>query len=686
MKKNLLFLVLAGFAGANAAVPTEAPTLPQELLSVEKYRWVEPTDEVATDFGLENSSSRTASATFYFDGIKYTASSKNEPLGLCVVSGAKSTTGQVTIPAQVTDTATNKKYTVIGLSGSCFLGSKATSITLPSTLQTVANTVFSGCSNLKEIQFPEGTVSIGSLCFRNCTALERVGIPASLITIGQQAFEGCTALKRIEFPNIASVLNRMYYCPTSGQNYNLTSSPFWSGAWLYVGGEMVKDVVIPQGTTIVNGFVLAQYKHLKSVTFPAGIDSIGTTIFQGCDSLNNVVWPNYITTIPRRTFQDCTNLSNLSLPGNLEYVGFKALDGTAWLNNQSDGLVMAGKAVVEYKGAVPEAVTIPDGALNIGGGAFSDKGIKTIVFPSTLKSIGEAAFMNCGMLKVANLPTSIESVEGSAFKNCYALENVSFSNNLKKLGKSAFLYCVSLKNVKFTSGSALAEIPDSCFQYCLSLNPTSSAPLTFPASTKKLGNNAFYGASQLKYVVFNEGLTWIGYNCFFRSALLYSKKSAEGIVIPNSVTDIRECSMMYNSYTRLTLGTGVVNTMQDCFGHNPIVQITCMAQNPPAVDNSLVDNGVYEVCKLIVPENRESAYRAAKLWSKFKTIVDPKGVEELMQDAEIEINNLEIRSAKGISVYDLNGMMVGQGRLVTVPSAGMYIIHTGGKGLKVLVK
>lgn len=63
------------------------------------------------------------------------------------------------------------------------------SVTLPSTLKTIDNYAFQGCSELKEIELPEGVESIGAGAFSG-VPMDSVDIPDSVTYIGSNAFNG----------------------------------------------------------------------------------------------------------------------------------------------------------------------------------------------------------------------------------------------------------------------------------------------------------------------------------------------------------------------------------------------------------------------------------------------------------------------------------------------------------------
>jgi hypothetical protein len=103
-------------------------------------------------------------------------------------------------------------------------GEKLTRVVLPRTLEILGESLFDGCSSLRELVFPETLATLGFHVFRNCKSLRSVDLgkteiteiplytfqncssletfiaPPGLVSIGQHAFEGCSSLKEIVLP------------------------------------------------------------------------------------------------------------------------------------------------------------------------------------------------------------------------------------------------------------------------------------------------------------------------------------------------------------------------------------------------------------------------------------------------------------------------------------------------------
>lgn len=71
------------------------------------------------------------------------------------------------------------------------------------------------------------------------------------------------------------------------------------------------------------------------------------------------------------------------------------------------------------------SVTMPETVTRFEAGAFAYSGIRTLNWPSGLKTIGEGAFQECTSLLHVEIPEQVTRVEGSAFYGCRLVQSVS---------------------------------------------------------------------------------------------------------------------------------------------------------------------------------------------------------------------------------------------------------------------
>lgn len=74
-------------------------------------------------------------------------------------------------------------------------------------------------------------------------------------------------------------------------------------------------------------------------------------------------------------------------------------------------------------------------------------GLKSITFPSSLRTIDEQAFWGCDGLKDITLPDSLTSIGNGAFAHCDSLTSIWIPSSIIRIGDEAFQWCEGLKRI-----------------------------------------------------------------------------------------------------------------------------------------------------------------------------------------------------------------------------------------------
>ena len=505
-----------------------------------------------TSVTIPNSVTSIGSSTFYgCSGLtSVTIPNSVTSIGYSAFYGCSSLTS-VTIPNSVTSLG---NYAFYGCSG-------LTSVTIPNSVTSISESAFSGCSSLTSVTIPNSVTSIGSNAFYGCSGLTSVTIPNSVTSIGSNAFSGCSGLTSVTIPN--SVTRIDYYafsgcssltavhisdleawCNISFYNNGAFANPLYYAHNLYLNGELIKDLVIPDGvqTILPLAFVGAQF---STVTIPESVDSIGELAFyNGSYSLfpYDIIFkssnPCRIT-----AHNSSTSVSPSFSIGQTLYVpegSGEAYRNAAFFKNSSivegDGnivnvnittpgtlgekiaeqvgnirvanyLTISGKLNSEdlyvLKERVTDLITLDMSKVDMevmdynkdswGGTLTSKYSLERITLPSNLKKIGAYSFYENYSLKEIIWPENMEEIGQRAFGTCNSLEEIKIPEGVKRLGEDCFTNCRNLKSVQLPS--TLTTIPRYCFGSCSNLTS-----IDFAESIQEIENDAFYGCTSLEEV------------------------------------------------------------------------------------------------------------------------------------------------------------------------------------------
>lgn len=174
---------------------------------------------------------------------------------------------------------------------------------------------------------------------------------------------------------------------------------------------------------------------------------------------------------------------------------------------QLESLDLSKATIVDYNGTRVLGLTSHPAA-TIPARSFVGNSLTSIVLPSNVEAIGDAAFAGSSIQSIT-LPATITSMGVGCFSSCAALESATIST--ANLGESSFADCTSLQSVTFTANTAVG---DGCFSGCTAL-----ATITGSDYATTIGARSFFNCSALEAFTFGNGLQTIGDEAFAQSGV-----------------------------------------------------------------------------------------------------------------------------------------------------------------------
>lgn len=309
---------------------------------------------------------------------------------------------------------------------------------------------------IKEVRLPNTLINISGDTFYNCTNLEKVNIPVNCKHMGNNPFAGCTKIK---------VINESSY-------FNLVDGVLYN-----------KD------------FTRLIYYPISNINEKYVIDSrckiVGKHSFYLCNKLKELEIPSSVIKLENNPFSGC---NQIRINNKSEY--YHIVDSVIYDRDYS--------SVIGCLNSInTDCLFLKDVKRICRNSFWNCKGIKKIILPKTLESIGYNPFVSCSNIEFesysnkyvvynnalytadksklvcypakyavgeVHLPDETITLERGAFSGCDKLTNI-YLHNVSIISKTCFTNCNSLVSVYCSD--LVTYIGEWAFAHCANLKEIS---------------------------------------------------------------------------------------------------------------------------------------------------------------------------------------------------------------------
>ena len=227
---------------------------------------------------------------------------------------------QVVIPKKID----GKKVTVLGEFS--FADSSIVSVVIPDTVKYLYSYVFSGCTNLTNIEISDSLVSMAHGAFINCTSLTTIDISMKSMTyVDHEVFSGCTNLKNVKFgDNIEFIGNKAFYECTSLEETILPNNLQEIGEYAFMNCSSIQKIRIPKTLEKWGLYPFYGAKTVTEIVFEDGLKQIGgtgTNVISYEGKMQTLRIPASVELISSGAFMDCKELKEIYFEGAAPKIG-----------------------------------------------------------------------------------------------------------------------------------------------------------------------------------------------------------------------------------------------------------------------------------------------------------------------------------------------------------------------------
>ncbi|ADU24004.1 leucine-rich repeat protein [Ruminococcus albus] len=276
--------------------------------------------------------------------------------------------------------------------------------------------LFSNNTNIKSVKIPRGIQSIPGYCFSNASNLESVVMPLGVTKIERGAFMNAKSLTSIALPLSVDTIESSAFTGSGITSINMRD---------------------------VNEFgkrIFTDCKNLKDVVLPDGITIIPESTFENCIGIESIILPDDLITIEKNAFKGCTNLTEINAPDSLT-----TIKNSAFMNCSKLKKTPCSESTVSIEFAAFRNCT----------------GLESVSFSNSPTSIGSYAFAGCEKLEYISIPDSVEKIDSDAFSECKGIRSIDLDvNSATKFGGYCFKGCSSVENINVSDFDILAGLFD----------------------------------------------------------------------------------------------------------------------------------------------------------------------------------------------------------------------------------
>lgn len=368
------------------------------------------------------------------------------------------------------------------------------------------------------------------------------------------------------------------------------------GCEAFVENEDIKEIKFPKSLCSIEDAAFKYCLNLRQISLPQHIVHIGEQCFYGCESLESILSLGTIERISKEAFYGC-NIKRLSLPKSLIEIEDNAFNSNSNL----------------------ESISLPANVRRIGNSSFAFCSIKNVYLNNCLEEIGDMCFYDCPIKSIV-IPSSVKSMGVNPFIGTMAIE---CEEDCGYVSENGLLYeKQSGELISHYSESEVALYPPISHIKSFAFYNSNVTDIFIGSNIVKVSAWAFCNARKLEKVIWRESrITSIPMGCFGNC------KKISKIDIPSCVKIIQKGSFFDCYDLKIIQFHGIKTTANE--------EMFCRIEKPSVIPSSYcphylrvhsinehlernVDPNTFPQIEVIVPKGCSKNYSFSSIFSKYE--------------------------------------------------------------------
>ncbi|MDE5871320.1 MAG: Ig-like domain-containing protein, partial [Muribaculaceae bacterium] len=443
----------------------------------------------------------------------------------------------------------------------------------------------------------------GPNAFVNCEHLESISIPATITGQEWSIFDGCENLHKVNVEDMAAFIRLDVGAWWTG-------SPLTYGGDLYLKGELVKDLVIPEGIEYVGYCKFRNCWSIESITMSSTMKNAGQYSFANCPKLKRIdMSQSSMEVLGTMAFVNSESLEEITIPATVKTMEYKTI-------GQENGPGCEKLRKIVSLATTPPWCTDDDIFAEL---QHSDA---ILYVPDAAVAEYQQAKEWCKILDIRPISEEKPLPETTTVIDGYFIFEINLTENYATIiGKHEYDY----------SGT---DIP---------------ASVSYNGEAYPVLGIGYQAVCDMNLNVINANLRKIGIKSFINTSFV------DRLEIPASLTYIPRESFLHSIIPHLVLPKDLISIGKQAFGHREhwdliddewtnigyeksISSIEIMNPYPPMICEDTFDPVIYAETYLLVPFGCKKAYASAPGWRNFINIINIGEEQEQIHTTDLTLS------------------------------------------------